>query len=476
MRYKPDFEYQKDYMQEMIDAKNNNDRKAFNAAQTARNKKIQTLGLPYEQTNEKFNTFRPGTSANLSSTTGNGIDSGISPGNGITPTDRQRASSERLANSVMNRMSGVPSAQVPAQKPPVQTTPQTPVKNTPYKPYNPDMDYSILIDYAVKNGNYALAAEYERLRNMKIGDMGIEYSPTDMFNYMDRKGYGGKLESLYNQIEDYNNQEFKYDYESDPIYRQILAQQKKDAQTQYENGLAELSQRFGGDVPANLIGGLLKTRQETIDAADNYIPQLWEMARNMWMNEGDQLYSQYDLTSMLADEDYNKWKENRDFITAGNENEYARNIDERNFEEDVNRYERSVYENDRDYDENLRRYNQEYDRGILESDRNYDRGVLESDRNYERGVLESDRNYDRGVLESDRDYERRVAEYEDEAAYRDKLFEWEVGKDERDFLENAYRFNVEAGTTKNTVKKDEIVEALGEYKNVNGKFVFVPKK
>ena len=241
----------------------------------------------------------------------NGIQSGIAPGNGI---------------------SGI-------------------INSGAAKRYNPNVDYMAKKDEAIKAGNYGLAAQYEKLRNEKIGDMSLPYAVTDDFNYIDRSGYGGEVDRLYRQIGDYNRDGFSYDYESDPRYQQLLKQQKKEAETQYENGLAELSQRFGGDVPANLVAGLLKTKQDTIDNADSYIPQLWQMAQDMWMNEGNQLYNQYNLAASRAAEDYSKWAAERDFRTAGFENEYGRNIDERN-----------------------------YNRGILESDRAFDRGILESDR------------------------------------------------------------------------------------------------
>jgi hypothetical protein len=246
--------------------------------------------------------------------------------------------------SVWDAISTVPAAAptVPAAAP---TVPETKNNNSApaeiskrtYKPYNANTDYTTLINDAVKSGNYAKAAEYEKLRNLKIGDMGLPYPVTDNFNYIDKNGYGGAADRLYNQIENYNQNGFNYDYKSDPRYQQILSQQKKEAKTQFENGLAELSARFGGDVPANLIGGLLKTSQDTIDAADNYIPQLWQMAQDMWMNEGNQLYNQYNLASMRAADDYNKWAADRGFYTQGFENEYGRGIDTRNFNEDVRR-------------------------------------------------------------------------------------------------------------------------------------------
>ena len=187
----------------------------------------------------------------------NGIDSGISPGNGIT--------------------------NVPA-----------------VKRYDPNVDYAAKKTEAVNSGNYAQAAQYEKLRNEKIGDLQLPYALTDDFNYIDRNGYGGAADRLYRQIENYNQNGFNYDYKNDPRYQQLLNQQKKEAETQYENGLAELSQRFGGDVPANLVAGLLKAKQDTIDSADSYIPQLWQMAQDMWMNEGNQLYNQYNLAAARA--------------------------------------------------------------------------------------------------------------------------------------------------------------------------------
>ena len=287
-----------------------------------------------------------------------------------------------------------------------------------YKPDDANTDYTTLINDAVKNGNYAKAAEYEKLRNLKISDMGLPYSVTDNFNYIDKNGYGGAADRLYNQIESYNQNGFNYDYKSDPRYQQILSQQKKEAKTQFENGLAELSARFGGDVPANLIGGLLKTSQDTIDAADNYIPQLWQMAQDMWINEGNQLYNQYNLASMRAADDYNKWAADRGFYTQGFENEYGRGLNERN-------YNRNVLESDRNYNEDVRRYNQDFGEDVRRYDKNYNEDVRRYDKDFGEDVRRYNQDFGEDVRRYNQNYNRAVYE------------------SDRDFGENAWRYNNE---------------------------------
>ena len=357
--------------------------------------------------------------------------------------EKQRNATNRLAESVWNRNNNT--AAVPA----VPEVPNTKNNNSApaampkrtYKPYDANTDYTTLINDAVKSGNYALAAEYERLRNLKIGDMGLPYEVTDNFNYIDRNGYGGEADRLYNAIEQYNRDGFNYDYKSDPRYQQILAQQKKEAEAQFENGLAELSQRFGGDVPANLIGGLLKTSQDTIDAADNYIPQLWQMAQDMWMNEGNQLYNQYNLASMRASDDYNKWAIDREFYTQGFENKYGRGIDERNFNEDV------------------RRNNRDFDWTEKTDTRNFNEDVRRNNRDFDWTEKTDTRNFNEDVRRNNRDFD-----WTEKTDTRN--FDWTKNMDLLNFKENAWRYNnehrIKGGIERPTIPTVEEINAVGD--------------
>jgi hypothetical protein len=182
----------------------------------------------------------------------------------------------------------------------------------------------------------------EMMHNEKNGYLGLGYANSHIFNYDDP--YRGDLDRQREAIE--NRDPFSYDYREDDLYKSILSQKEKEAQKAYNDGYAQLSRQFDGDIPVNMINKLITTKGEIIDQADSYIPQLRQLAYGMYQDEGNKMLTDYNLTQQAAAEDYDRWRSDRDFIISGIENEYSRDkydkefeynkgIDERNFNENV---------------------------------------------------------------------------------------------------------------------------------------------
>ena len=227
------------------------------------------------------------------------------------------------------------------------------------KSYNPDTDYSVLKSDAEARGDYASAARYEKLRNAKIGDMGLGYGVTDDYNYLDT--YHGDSMRAAKAIEAYKEKGFSYDYESDPRYIKLLENQKKEAEEYYQNGLAELSRRFDGDIPSAMVAQLLSGKQEIIDKADSYIPQLWQMAQDMHISEGNRLYDDYNLAENRRNTDYNRWLGERVFLLQGLENAENRNRYNSEWDEGIRRYEEGKQFDREKYEESKHQYNDSSD-------------------------------------------------------------------------------------------------------------------
>ena len=246
-------------------------------------------------------------------------------------------------------------AAVPLGAKPV--TANTPALPDPVNSYVPDVlkgkdyentDYmqNMLDDMAA--GNYAGAKYNEMLHNVKNGYMGLGYENSHIFNYDDP--YLGELDRQREAIA--NRDPFTYDYRQDDLYKSILSQKEKEAEQAYKDGYAQLSRQFDGDIPVNMINKLLATKGEIIDQADSYIPQLRQMAYDMYNQEGNKMLTDYNLTKQLADEDYAKWKDDQNLIISGLENKYGRDINSRD-------YDRSVLESDREFNEFVRQYDLE---------------------------------------------------------------------------------------------------------------------
>ena len=169
----------------------------------------------------------------------------------------------------------------------------------------------------IADGNLFGAAYNENMHNIKDGEYGLGWGASDMFNYQDNAGYGGLLDAKYREIEDHFSDGFKYDYRDDDMYKQILALKEKEADKAYEDGYAQLTQQFDGDIPVNMINKLLATKQEIVDSADSYIPQLREMAYDMYLNDGKNLYDQYSILKSEDDTEYNRWNDERNLLVQG---------------------------------------------------------------------------------------------------------------------------------------------------------------
>lgn len=264
------YDSDKDYMEEMKKSALAGDEEGFNANQTARNNKITSEGLGYATTNYTMGDFAKQ----------NGIRS--------TPI-----------------ISGVPANSYPGRV------------------WSPDVNYSQGMWNDIDSGNLVGAMYKERMHNAKDGDLGLGYGASGMFNYQDTQGLGGLREGKYNEIQDYFDRGFQYDYRDDEQYHAMRKLKEKEADKAYKDGYAQLSRSFDGDIPVNMINKLLTTKSEIVDQADSYIPTLRQMAYDMYRDKGNQLYNQYGLLNNLVQEDKQDFYADRDFITQGVRNTYA---------------------------------------------------------------------------------------------------------------------------------------------------------
>lgn len=274
--------------------------------------------------------------------------------------------------------SSVPMGTSPVTEPALTIPQSTPQYDMPAvlkgKNYQETNYYQNMLDdmYA---GNYAGAKYNEMLHNEKNGYLGLGWENSHIFNYDDP--YLGELDRKRAAIE--NRDPFSYDYREDDKYKTILAQKGKEAEQAYKDGYAQLSRQFDGDIPVNMLNKLQATKSEIIDQADSYIPQLEQLAREMYNDEGNKMLTDYNLTKQLADEDFAKWKDNQNLIISGLENKYARELERE-------QYDRGVYESDRNYDYNKEQADRNYNRGVYESDRDYDYNIGQKEKQFSYGV------------------------------------------------------------------------------------------
>ena len=215
------------------------------------------------------------------------------------------------------------------------------------------------------------AEAYRAQANYSGGSDGAQYiqlwkdTATTRPTYQDK--YAKQIEELQKSIT--QRKPFSYDPESDPTYQQYKTQYERSGEKAMSDTLAKVSQKTGG-LASSFAGTAAQQTYDTyMDALADKVPELRQLAYDMYLNEG------------------NEQRANLDTLLALQQGEYGR------------------------YQDALAQYN---------SDRAFDYGVSRDrladaqwQQNFDRGVLESDRAFD---YQTERD-KKEDARYEDETAY-----------------------------------------------------------
>lgn len=126
--------------------------------------------------------------------------------------------------------------------------------------------------------------------------------------------YDAQINDLFDQI--MNRPAFNYDVNADPIYQQLSQQ--------YQN-LGKMAMRDTMGQAAALTGGYGSTYgqavgQQQYDAylqeLTGYIPELYGQARQRYDSEGDRLMQQLGLAQGMADDEYNRYWNEREYNYA----------------------------------------------------------------------------------------------------------------------------------------------------------------
>ena len=212
-----------------------------------------------------------------------------------------------------------------------------------------------------------------------------------------------------------NKEEFTYDVNADALYNQYKDQYMAAGKTAMQDTMGQAAAMTGGygNSYAQAVGQ--QQYQGYLQQLNDKIPELYQLARDSYDRDVNNLYNQYGLLSDAEAKEYSRYRDTlddyyaeRDYLTNRYYNEkdfdYGQWADARDFS----------YQQHRDSiaDE---QWQKSFDRDVYESDRNYNRSVYESDRDYDYRVgrdqvsdSQWQMQFDQGVYESDRDYNYRV--------------------------------------------------------------------
>lgn len=130
------------------------------------------------------------------------------------------------------------------------------------------------------------------------------------FSYASAPTYTGKYDALIQDVANQimNRPEFSYDPESDPTYQQYKEQYTKAGQRAMQDTLGEVSARTGGLASSYAGVASQQTYDNYMSELANKVPELKQLAYQMYQDEGDQLLSQLNMLLSLDDADYAKYQ------------------------------------------------------------------------------------------------------------------------------------------------------------------------
>ncbi len=203
--------------------------------------------------------------------------------------------------------STVPSGTTPPNMGPAIAKDSKPIVQYGNYYIDPNTDYKALQIEAEKNGDYNLAAYYERMRNAKIdAGYGGVYQKTYDLNYNNQ--YADQIADLRDQYA--NFREFEYDPLEDENYLALSRVYNKNAGKASADAMARASAANGGRVSSGVASAMTNAYMDKMSQLEAQIPALQQAAYNMYMNEKNDLRTRMgDLMNQEAI-DYSRWSDN----------------------------------------------------------------------------------------------------------------------------------------------------------------------
>lgn len=273
-------------------------------------------------------------------------------------------------------------------------------------------DASAAGDRAGMDAAHRQAESIRALYGYSGGGDGSAYIPTasakkagaEDFSYRTAPAYVSKYQSaidaLTGQIT--GRKGFEYDPETDPAYRQYREQYTQAGKRAMEDTLGQVSARTGGLASTYAGSAAQQTYDQYMSALADKVPELRQLAYQMYAAEGDRQRSDLELLRALEQGDYGRYQDllgqynaDRSFAYG----QYRDAVGDRRYQQELD------YQRDRDAISD-RRYQQQMDYQLdrdAVSDRRYQQEL-----DYQRGRdAISDQRYDREYADSRADLDRQ---------------------------------------------------------------------
>ena len=207
---------------------------------------------------------------------------------------------------------------------------------------------------------------------------GFNYSPAPTYN----DSYSSQIDAMLDEI--LNRDKFSYNALEDPLYQQYLQQYQREGQRAMQDTLGQVSARTGGMASSYAVSAAQQANNYYASQAADKIPELYQLAYQMYLDDIDQEVQKYDLLTNASDRQYNRyqdtmnnWREDRNFAYDMYLDDIAR---EQYKDEWLHELDRETIEDGRYNDETV--YNKAWellDKGVMPDDAMLDAAGISKD-------------------------------------------------------------------------------------------------
>lgn len=152
--------------------------------------------------------------------------------------------------------------------------------------------------------------------------------------------WGATLDSTIREI--LNRKDFSYDFNGDALYQQYKDKYIKQGKMAMQDTIGQASAMTGGygNSYAQSVGN--QAYQASLEKLNDVVPELYQMAYDRYIQEGQDLYNQYAMLGDQENKDYGRyrdqvadWQTERDYLAGRYDSErefdYGKYADDRNF-------------------------------------------------------------------------------------------------------------------------------------------------
>ena len=261
-------------------------------------------------------------------------------------------------------------------------------------------------DQAAKDAAHQKAESIRALYDYSGGTDGTEYIPIakqqtqkrpQSFSYQSAPQYVNQYQDLIDELRGkiMDRDPFSYDPETDPAYQQYRQSYTAGGQQAMRDTLGQVSARTGGLASSYAGSAAQQTYDGYMSALADKIPQLRQLAYEMYQDEGDRQRLNLDMIAALEREDYAKYQDLLSQYNADRSFSYGQ------YRDDIAdaRYGREFnYQTWRDLLGDLRYADETaYNREVYQDETAYNRGVYQDETAYNRGVYQDETDYNRAL-------------------------------------------------------------------------------